>query len=120
MRMPFGKHRGASISALPDSYLNWLFHAGLDVDYPLRRAIEHEWIRRFGDYRRTHSGARDEPKPILTAAAADMPLVLEIIDRGYRAIALKIHPDTGGSTAAMKRLNNIVAALRAQIAVASR
>ena len=106
---------------LPDSYLNWLFHAGLDVDYALRYAIEREWTRRFGDYRGAHSNTHSaRPKPILTVAPADMSLVQEIIDRGYRAIALAVHPDTGGSTAAMQWLNDVVAALRSQIAVASR
>ena len=31
----------------------------------------------------------------------------ELIDAGYRVLATRLHPDKGGSTAAMKRLNRV-------------
>jgi hypothetical protein len=34
-------------------------------------------------------------------------LALELIELGYRALATKLHPDRGGSHAAMKRLNRV-------------
>jgi hypothetical protein len=34
-------------------------------------------------------------------------LMKQIIDSGYRVLALKLHPDKGGSDEAMRRLNNV-------------
>jgi hypothetical protein len=39
-------------------------------------------------------------------------LALQIIDLGYRAMATRLHPDTGGSRDAMSRLNTVRHALK--------
>ena len=42
-------------------------------------------------------------------------LALKLIDIGYRVLAAKLHPDTGGSHEAMKRLNEVRRLLREAI-----
>jgi hypothetical protein len=39
-------------------------------------------------------------------------LARQVIDAGYRTLSLKLHPDKGGSTEAMQRLNQVRIALR--------
>jgi hypothetical protein len=39
-------------------------------------------------------------------------LVLQLIDIGYKVLAIKLHPDKGGSHEAMQRLNRVRATLR--------
>ena len=45
-RMPFGKHRGEPISAIPEDYLSWLLHSGRSVDEDLRWTMEMELANR--------------------------------------------------------------------------
>ena len=51
---------------------------------------------------------------MLTAeeVAAQRSLALQVIDLGYKALARTLHPDHGGSTEAMRRLNLVRARLR--------
>ena len=44
--------------------------------------------------------------------AEDRALLAELIRAGYRALALRYHPDQGGSTETMLRLNRIMERLR--------
>jgi hypothetical protein len=47
----------------------------------------------------------------------DVPLIREVLDRGYRAAARLRHPDHGGSDHDMQKLNGLVESLRNQIEV---
>jgi hypothetical protein len=38
---------------------------------------------------------------------ADLKLVAQLIDAGYRSLASKLHPDKGGSRDAMSRLSRV-------------
>jgi hypothetical protein len=40
------------------------------------------------------------------------PMLEEILKSGYKAIARKVHPDVGGSTEQMQKLNGMMTALR--------
>jgi hypothetical protein len=63
-----------------------------------------------------------EPLAELTARAAEREakrkLALQLIDAGYKVLAMELHPDRGGSQEAMVRLNDVRAELRAQIGCA--
>ena len=91
--MPFGKHRGEPISDLPSDYLFWL--ASLpDLRRPLKYAIEAEVNRRL------------HQAPVVEALPVDGDLAIALVEAGRRALALKLHPDRGGDTALMARVND--------------
>ena len=90
----FGKHAGKSIEEVPEDYLVWL-----RTDCQERLDAE-----------------LDRRNPLRAAAT---PMVEKIIDAGYRALALKHHPDKGGDmrtfqelTAAHVQLKEAVKAVR--------
>jgi hypothetical protein len=114
MTMPFGKYAGQDIADLPTDYLSWLL--SIDLRPRLARAVEDEWNYRHNQpepERRLSAGIT------LSIAFPDVPLVRELIDVGYHAAAHRHHPDKGGSVATMRRLNALVAELRAQIGAAT-
>lgn len=87
--MPFGKYKGDNLCELPEDYIEWLM--GWDgLREPLRSALKRELLFR-------------EPPP------ASM---LDVINAGYKALAMKYHPDVGGSNEQMKLLNSSVESLR--------
>ncbi len=42
-------------------------------------------------------------------------MALEIVSKGFRLLAVQLHPDKGGSTEAMQRLNSAADWLRATV-----
>jgi hypothetical protein len=56
---------------------------------------------------------RAEADQRVAERTAEFELGLEIIKLGYKAVAAKHHPDTGGSKTAMQRLNKVRERLRA-------
>lgn len=58
------------------------------------------------------AAAESASKPRRPETKAEDALVKQIIDAGYKAMARKCHPDTGGSTAAMQQLNELHEGLR--------
>ena len=90
--MPFGRHKGKPLSALPHDYLAWL-HEQIELREPLRSAVAREVDRRF-----PLTGKQPAPEVRHTAK--------EIINMGYRALALRRHPDhQGGSHQQMLALS---------------
>jgi hypothetical protein len=108
--MPFGRHRGVLLVDLPPDYLTWLL--GLELREPLRSAVAAEAERR---QRNTHTPQAPH-MPRLPRDA--VPLAEQIITAGYRSLAQKHHPDRGGETRSMQRLNAAMSWLRASIAQA--
>jgi hypothetical protein len=104
--MPFGKHKGENVADLPDDYLEWL-HGLDDLHGKLRRAVDAEW-----NYRQ----ATESCATALDLDAEDRALVAELIRAGYRALSLKYHPDQGGDSETMVRLNRLVAVMRESLA----
>ena len=92
MIMPFGKYKGDRLCELPSDYIEWLMGWN-GLREPLRTELRRELAFR-------------EPPP------ASM---LEIVNSGYKALAMKYHPDVGGSTEKMKILNASVESLRKMI-----
>ena len=95
-KMPFGRYCGCLLSDLPDSYLRWL--TGLDtLREPLRSAVFAEWDRR--------AQAEAPPAQASPALPADLrSVVLDIVSAGFKTLAVKRHPDCGGSHSAMIEL----------------
>jgi Putative quorum-sensing-regulated virulence factor len=105
--MPFGKYRGAALEDLPDDYVAWL-HGLPDLREPLRRAVHAEWSLRFG--------ATASALPALAAEAR--PAAEELISVGLRALVRQHHPDRGGETSAMQKINAAAAWLRQAVRAA--
>jgi hypothetical protein len=111
MMMPFGKFRGWDLRRIPDdSYIVWLLDRP-DLRDPLRTAVRREAERRgfFVEEDDEPGHAVTRPCPFPRAAA-------EIVSSGLRALAMRHHPDRGGSTAVMQQINGAAEWLRAQLA----
>jgi hypothetical protein len=103
MKMPFGKFRGVLIEELPADYLDWL-HSLDNLHERLRNAVESEWRHRQGEGPSANFPRELDPD--------DRLLLREMLRAGYRAMALKYHPDRGGPAEAMLRLNRLMERLR--------
>jgi uncharacterized protein (DUF3820 family) len=105
MRMPFGKHKGERISTLPDEYLEFLLTIELRAG-PLRATIMRE----------------AEERGLIEHATAHLVLppdyadeARRIVEVGFKRLAQQMHPDRGGSTEGMQRLNRAVELLRSAL-----
>ena len=93
VRMPWGKFRDTPLAEVPLSYLVWCLEQG----YPrpaLRAAIATEVAQRL-----------DLPRPELPPGpvpATLRPAAREIVQAGFRAAAIKAHPDQGGTNETMR------------------
>jgi hypothetical protein len=87
--MPWGKHKGTSLTDLPDGYLGWLLSKCEGLDPVLKARLEAE-VRR-----RTFT-----PEPASAAVA-----IGDLAGQWYRQLAREFHPDLGGSHEAMKAVN---------------
>ena len=103
MHMPWGKHAGWDIEALPLDYIRWLLRQPwLSDQWPsLDHALRAEAARRMDSH-----AARHDPH------AAHVQTITEIVDVGYKTLARRYHPDVGGTTEDMQRLNQAMAWLR--------
>ncbi len=108
VRMPFGRFRNRPVSALPDSYLRWL----LTLD-TLRPPL-HEAVRAEAEFRGLREG-RDDRRVRDAAPLARPELALALIGAGHRTLAVKFHPDHGGSHDEMVAVNEAAAWLRRQL-----
>src|SRR5437773_1272554 len=94
--MPFGKHKGAYLTELPDEYLTWIC-PNIELRAPLKGALESEMRRRL----------RTVTTTTITIDPKDVVIMREIVDRGVRAAAKVHHPDAGGDSSVMVRVNAI-------------
>jgi hypothetical protein len=97
-RMPFGKHRGKRLCDVPLSYLVWVANT-CNLDYLLRRVVEQEVERR--------AGQDDDPGPQPQRHPPPSVDWWPIVKRWYGEMALRFHPDRGGSHAAMVAINEV-------------
>ena len=103
--MPFGEYRGAELCEIPSAYLKWL--PDLDgLRDPLKTAVEVESARRAG----THSKEFYQ-HPDFRIGGDDRKIARQIVESGRRALAKVEHPDAGGSTAIMSRVNVVADSL---------
>lgn len=129
-RMPWGKFKGDFIADVPSSYIVWLLDNGkVSSDTLLSRALAVEMVRRMEDFipdaknadgsvgdpgvhsdSRRYESAGPRPTPPSAPRAPQSyreEVALQVIESGYRAVAMKLHPDKGGSEQAMKELNSV-------------
>ena len=105
MRMPFGKYQGQSVYDIPIDYIYWLknnasLFGELEdiVDERIEKAEQEQYEE-----------AQRENSQLVTAF--EMGLLKTI----YRRIAMKWHPDQGGSTQAMPAVNEFYDELRVAV-----
>jgi hypothetical protein len=98
-RFSFGKFKGDRVTDVPTTYLTWCFETCENLSPSLRRAIQRELASRLG--------FRTTPPSRMPVALPD-PDVCEaarvLISAGYRAVAKRAHPDTGGHHLLMLQL----------------
>ena len=100
MQLTFGKYEGRDIENIPHDYLLWLYRR----NRPLQKAIEKE----LGI-----EPERSNPEPQQKESVNVPPgMLADLIDAGFRAMALKTHPDHGGNTQKMQELNAVRDKLR--------
>jgi hypothetical protein len=89
LRMPFGKHQGKPLHDIPMAYLGWLLDQ-CDLRPSLREAVQAEYTRRL-------QGSND------TSGQLD---IRALAQSWYRQMAMRWHPDRGGSNTAMQAVND--------------
>ncbi len=100
-RMPFGKFKGWSLSEIPTSCLEWLSTIELYDD--LRRAVAAQLMVRSAFF------DEDPGCQLSTIPPPELqPALREIVQSGYRAAAMRHHPDVGGTDEDMLALTEAV------------
>jgi hypothetical protein len=97
--MPWGKFRGWLLTDITSSYLCWVLESAEYASPVLRAAIQDVLQTRFG------SPTSAPPPPPRRGACPDTSLASEIVSAGVRTLAKRHHPDVGGDTATMQKLN---------------
>jgi hypothetical protein len=122
--MPFGKYCGGEVNELPESYLMWLWRNATLFGvllYEIARILErdpseHERICRE---RRERESQREHRAYSSSASGFDIgpekELFAEVINVGYRTLAIRLHPDHGGDGETMRRLNRAIGGWRKQL-----
>ena len=116
MKMPFGKYKGCELSWLPDHYLVWLYKWD-NLRSPLKEAVLDEIQRRARSDADDEYGlnqATDNVVPAIRIQPGMIGLASIVFEFGYKAAALKVHPDVGGSQRLMTELNLLAESMRAQ------
>lgn len=84
MKIQFGKYKGSELSEIPLSYLIFLLE-GFEQEPDLKEAIYEQ---------------------IITRIDADFKIDNHAIKKVYKEMAMKYHPDTGGSNGQMTAIND--------------
>ena len=109
MTMPWGKYRGWPIEDVPTGYLVWCLEES-NIAEPHRTAIREELMDRLD--LEIPSAA---PYTVLGLPPGELaPAFRDMLVAGYRALALKAHPDRGGDTETMQTVNRVRDWCRAQ------
>jgi hypothetical protein len=106
MRLTYGKYKGEDVEDIPESYLEWIEKDKADELNELQQAME----------RRGLSTNRPRPKTTVKTVVQETtkvtPLQLEMMELGYKKLALARHPDRGGNTRDMQLLNDAITKAR--------
>jgi hypothetical protein len=103
--MRFGQYRGWELSAVPADYLRWCLANLTRLSWSLRVALEDELARRRRpDPSRPPPTPPPPPPPVPRVAVADLE---RLVDRWYRQLVMRWHPDRSGShEAGMQAVND--------------
>jgi hypothetical protein len=112
MRMPWGKHRGVDLEDIEASYLWWVLEHANNLQPDLALEIRSELLSRLGD---SVDDAPPPPPPRGADRCPDPKLARQVVTSGWRALSKQHHPDHGGDTATMQRLNATVEWLKLQV-----
>jgi hypothetical protein len=98
---PVRQYRGQPVSQVPADYLRWLEGVKREELHELQYEMENRGVpARWG---------RPEVRTTRTTQTLQ-----EIVEAGYRALAMKYHPDHGGDSEKMRDLNLEIARWRAE------
>jgi len=106
--MPWGKYKHTPIDDIESSYLCWVLDSCDHVAPDLQQAIRAELQSRFGSPPPPPSRSSQKSCP-------DPDMAMDLVAAGKRALARQHHPDTGGDTATMQRLNATADWLKASV-----
>jgi hypothetical protein len=117
MTMPFGKYQGKPIAELPRDYIRWCLtqpnlKAGLRR--ALRKALDEAGPGSDQEQDHGSNPANNQPSRF-GLDAQDSALLLELVQAGRRAMAKTQHPDQGGDTDRMQRINHIVDVVQGRV-----
>lgn len=139
MRLEFGKHKGQDIADVPTQYLEWLLRADVNAlsaggklhverELHIRRQKDEHNRRAYRErYEQSFRGESwgEEPRrsQALVGVSVMVPrqrlaLMQELIECGFKALSMRLHPDKGGTTAQMQELNELRTHLKEQLAKA--
>jgi hypothetical protein len=105
VRMPFGKHQGKLLSEVPLGYLDWLLR--IELKPFLREAVEEEKRLREEEGREWEEDPFSSPPSSPTSPGMDVTAdVKDLVKKWFSEMALRYHPDRGGSDAAMQAINH--------------
>lgn len=114
-RLDFGKHIGERIENVPLDYLRWMLRTMADELTARESTILKGEISRRGGYRQySHEERREDTHTNNNYATASVKLppgvtisdLESVVTAGRQTLARKNHPDAGGSTEAMQKVNN--------------
>jgi hypothetical protein len=108
----FGKHRGQRITAVPSSYLRWVYQKCADLDADFRELIRAELARRAGGHAQGAGAGAGGNSGNGAAPNGAPPNFAALVARCYREACLKFHPDRGGSNEAMAAVNDMYERLK--------
>ena len=109
MRMTFGKYDDCLVIELPTPYLRFLLTITIHKR-DLRDAVKAELdARELKSKQQSKEPAKDDR---VTFESDTQIMISDIVDTGYRKLALELHPDHGGDTRGMQLLNAAVKRLR--------
>jgi hypothetical protein len=108
--MPWGKYQGMLLSEIESGYLVWVAESADHVKPDLYDAIIEELRSRFG-------GSPPPPPPSSPwrTPCPDPVLATRVVSAGLHALARQHHPDVGGDTQTMQKLNAVAEWLKATV-----
>lgn len=110
MKMPWGKHKGADLEDIDEGYLIWVLEKADYAGPTLKRAIC-ELLDLDPDEYGTNVGAKaggqnGGPFPTFGSTPPSAPGIEMVVKAWWRRMAMKYHPDRGGSVVAFQTIND--------------
>ena len=99
MQLTFGKYQGRDIEDVPEDYLLWLYRR----NRLLQKAIEEEL---------DIEPERSKPEPPKDNVNVPPGMLNDLIEAGFKSLAVKMHPDHNGDVRKMQELNAVRDKLR--------